>query len=268
MIAAELHRKLRPSRLDQEDILTSQVFGALNYGDRRLLQRYLEALGVDVSLEEAQRAEFEFWPVYADATEPDLVLRVGHWYLLFEAKLLSGFSRDAAQPERNQLRRELRGGRKAAEAEALRFRLVTVTRESWCDPTRYPELEAERPTWVFSNWQTIAQVLMDRTPEELGRIGTDLLELLVRRGLRPFLGFRRLRGVRVAPTTQVFFDRRGSAHADTFRGFAILAQVPPLRRIVGPVFLTPERPWGRISAMPRLHQASRVFWRAPSHGAD
>jgi len=268
MIAAELHGKLLAGWLDQEDLLTAQVFGALNYGDRRLLHRYLAMLGVEVCLDDAQRAEFEFWPAYPDGTEPDVVVRVGRWYLLFEAKLLSGFGRDPGRPERDQLRRELREGRRAAQAEGLDFRLITVTRESWCDPGRYLELETERATWVFSNWQTVAATLMAVTAEELGRVGADLLELLVRRGLRPFLGFRRLGAKRVEPTAQIFFDLRASVHTDMFRGFARLAEAPRLSWPVGPVFRASARRWALPSSLPSLHPVRPVFWRANAQGAD
>ncbi len=61
-------------------------------------------------------ALFYFWPEYEDGTMPDLVIVVGDYYLLFEAKYYSGFGR-ATKSSQSQLIREMIGG--IAEAQYL-----------------------------------------------------------------------------------------------------------------------------------------------------
>ena len=86
MYLAELHGKLS-SRLERmEDILTSNVFSFFKYSTRDIfLKGYLNTMGFDISEQEANRAEFIFWPRYEENTEPDLVIIVGDYYLLIEA---------------------------------------------------------------------------------------------------------------------------------------------------------------------------------------
>ena len=115
MYAAELGGKLSSELAEAEDVLTSNVFGFFEYADRTIyLSGYLRRLGFDVSDDEARLATFDFWPRYSDGTEPDLVIRVGDLYLLFEAKYRSGFGINAEDPSQNQIRRELAEG--SAEA--------------------------------------------------------------------------------------------------------------------------------------------------------
>ena len=64
MIIAELKGKI-PSNLDhKEDILTSNVFSFFKYSDRRLFKEYLYQLGLEISLNDAENAEFKFWSSY------------------------------------------------------------------------------------------------------------------------------------------------------------------------------------------------------------
>ena len=93
MIHAELRGKLPEHNPDQrEDILTSNVFSFFQYADRQVfLYELLKSWHLDVTAEEAREAEFHYWPQLADGTEPDLVIVVGQYYLLIEAKYRSGF---------------------------------------------------------------------------------------------------------------------------------------------------------------------------------
>ena len=95
MYLAELHGKL-PSRIERmEDILTSNVFSFFKYSTRHtFLKGYLEQLGFTISDQEAEYAEFIFWPRFEENTEPDLVIIVGNYYLVFEAKYHSGFGEE------------------------------------------------------------------------------------------------------------------------------------------------------------------------------
>jgi len=76
-----------------EDVLTSNVFSFFKYSTRDIfLKNYLNELEFTVSDQEAEEVEFKFWPVFEDGTKPDLVIIVGKYYLLIEAKYFSGFS--------------------------------------------------------------------------------------------------------------------------------------------------------------------------------
>lgn len=92
MYQAELHGKLSGAVAEAEDILTSNVFSFYLYSDRVHLQQLLGLIRVPVSLSEAEDAEFRFWPLLSEGTEPDLVLLAGSYYILVEAKLRAGLT--------------------------------------------------------------------------------------------------------------------------------------------------------------------------------
>ena len=104
MYIAELRGKLSSQAELMEDVLTSNVFSFFKYANRKtFLKPFLNDLGFVISQEEARKAEFEFWPSYEDGTEPDVVVVVGNYYILFEAKYFSDFGPD-------QLKREADSG--------------------------------------------------------------------------------------------------------------------------------------------------------------
>lgn len=127
MYLAEIHGKLKREQENQEDVLTSNVFSFLKYAPKEIfLYEFLHSLGFDISKEDAKGAEFIFWPKYEDYTEPDVVLIVGSYYLLFEAKYYSGFGEGIESVE-YQLNREIKGGLLDAENYGKKFQLVTIT---------------------------------------------------------------------------------------------------------------------------------------------
>ena len=94
MYLAEFRGKLSSRVERMEDVLTSNVFSFFKYSNRDIfLKNYLNKLGFNISNQEAEGAEFRFWPVFEDGTEPDLVIMVGNYYLLIEAKYFSEFSK-------------------------------------------------------------------------------------------------------------------------------------------------------------------------------
>ena len=100
MYLAELHGKLSSRVERMEDILTSNVFSFFKYSSRDIfLKNYLNKLGFNISDQEAEEAEFRFWPIFEDGTEPDLVIIIGNYYLLIEAKYFSGFSEGIKKDE-------------------------------------------------------------------------------------------------------------------------------------------------------------------------
>jgi hypothetical protein len=101
MYLAELHGKLSNNNENKEDILTSNVFSFFKYTNRdTFLYPLLLDLKLEISLEDAHEAEFIFWPCFPDSTQPDLVILVGNYYLLFEAKYHSGFGQASETLER------------------------------------------------------------------------------------------------------------------------------------------------------------------------
>lgn len=239
VLRAELHGKLSRKTQDAEDVLTSNVFSFLMYEDRsRFLKRYLDALGISVTTDDAEAAEFTFWPKYDDGTEPDVVIVAGGWYLLIEAKYGTTFGTHATDESQHQLRREITQGQAAAKAMGCgQFRMVTVTTETVRDPSRYPGLRPdEHQLWIWSNWHLVAALLLDTPEEALGRHGRDLLAVLERRNLRPYRGFQRLGPCLLAESRVLFCDRALLRHAQLFAGFDWLAAVPAVDPAPGPVF--------------------------------
>ncbi|MHB8132020.1 MAG: hypothetical protein ACYDEX_23915, partial [Mobilitalea sp.] len=107
MYLAELHGKLPHKFENWEDILTSNVFSFFKYSRKDyFLRELLKSIEIQCSIHDINKAEFIFWPTYDDKTEPDLVIKVGNYYLLFEAKLFSDFGKENNGKEA-QLIREL-----------------------------------------------------------------------------------------------------------------------------------------------------------------
>ena len=130
MYQAELKGKLPSTIGRQEDILTSNVFSFFKYSDRRLyLKSLLDFLHVPAAPDDLQEAEFVFWPNYDDGTQPDLVIIVGRYYLLFEAKYFSGVGEEG-ESKAGQLIREIRTGRLEAKNVDKDFRLILVTNDT------------------------------------------------------------------------------------------------------------------------------------------
>lgn len=258
MFRAELHGKLPSESRHREDILTSNVFGFLEVADRsRFLARYFrDYLKLRISDTEACAAVFEFWPTYSDGTEPDVVVIAGGWYVLFEAKLFSNFGLDASDAERNQLSRELREGRKEASRRGLKFRLVTVTRESWKDTKRYPDIRPnDRIYWIWSNWQTIHALLEDIPESSRGILGHQLYQLLDGRGLRGFRGYKKMG---IAPTAPefVFLKANATRSSGSFLGFQSIFAEDVADSAT--VFWSPTKRFRRYPE--KITSPNRIFW--------
>jgi len=241
---AEIQGKLPTEVARAEDLLTSNVIGFFDYGDRsRYLLAWLnDVLHLAVGPAEAKAARITYWPRYDDGTEPDVVIEVGRYYVLIEAKLDSWFGIDPSDPALDQLSRELRQGQAAADEGGLDFRLVTLTRESWGNPERYPTLRDE-PCWIWTNWQSVTRLLARLDGAHPDRMCSDLVTLLRRKGLDGFNGFEA--GGR-APTASptIFFDMMTARSAGTFRGWMPVLQGCPSPAPPEHVFRQP-RPWFR-----------------------
>lgn len=232
MYMAELRGKLSASQERSEDILTSNVFSFFKYAERSVyLSKFLSLIGVELTDDELQEVEFVFWPTYEDGTEPDVVLLAQDHYLLFEAKYHSGFGTESEDREA-QIPRELEAGRKDAEVTGKAvFKMIAITDHPCYPSDSIPARHQDEVVWT--NWQSVSGILLDALEEE----GTpnpllthDLYDLLVKKRLRGFLSFDRLKGI--YPHRQyeeLFFSAASSSFRGQFIGFqeALKEHKPP-----------------------------------------
>ena len=223
MIIAELNGKI-PSKLnDKEDILTSNVFSFFKYSDRQLFKDYLSELGIIVTLNESENAEFIFWPSYDDGTEPDLIVICGKYYLLFEAKLYSDFSPKTATTE-SQIEREIKMGKMSAENLNKKFVYITITAEYYKDRNKYQKYEKRDFLFVWTNWQFISSFIDRKLEnEDLERdkeFANDLFSLLVKKRLRGFDGITNLKiNNEIELIGNIFYNVNTSKFKGEFSGF-------------------------------------------------
>jgi len=216
MYLAEIRGKLSRRMEGSEDILTSNVFSFFKYVDRQLfLRRFLDTLDIHVSGGDAENAEFLFWPKYTDRTEPDLVIIVGKYYLLIEAKLHSKFAMDDDN-ERSQLIREIRNGRYEASNLAKEFYLIALTADYYYKAEQFEHiteelLKEELPLakFLWINWQQITHFLLETMEQaKLHSISQlfcqDLCELLEGKNLHSFRDFK---GVLSSESAIDYFQR-------------------------------------------------------------
>ena len=122
MLQALLHGKLSREQENMEDILTSNVFGMMEY--LKAKQELMSFLGKAQHINEAGEKEslcellpsepedvkYDFWPNWSEEKcipcEPDLVLRIRYkegvsYIILVEAKYHSGKSSEASEDDRD-----------------------------------------------------------------------------------------------------------------------------------------------------------------------
>lgn len=215
MYIAELKGKLSAHHEILEDVLTSNVFSFFKYSNRRtFLKPFLINLGIKVTDEDVRNAEFVFWPVYEDGTEPDVVLIVGDYYILFEAKYYSDFGSD-------QLKREIEGGQKDAQNKQKQFILVAITADYSEPKAKFRKIRQSIDfRWV--NWHFVTafleRKLEGRIPNRL--LAEDLYSLLIRKNLRMFEGFCDLFHMgKFLECRFAFFDYVSAKYRGDFIGF-------------------------------------------------
>lgn len=245
MYLAEIHGKLSRENEKKEDILTSNVFSFFKYTDRSIfLYRFLRSLDLKISIEDAINAEFIFWPNYADGTEPDLVILVGDYYLLIEAKYFSGFGKKTST-KKNQLDREIKGGMDEARSLDKEFKIIAVTAHYYKPSDIAEDIPMEyHSCFQWINWQSIAffinQTLENhpRMPAEMWLFANDLYRLLVKKNLRNFEGIKALdvvKKLRELPEF-VFFKASTATYRGDLIGFLHMFETDRLLK----------RPPGRI----------------------
>lgn len=228
MYLAELHGKL-PSRIERmEDILTSNVFSFFKYSTREIfLKGYLNKLGFNISNQEANEAEFIFWPRFGGNTEPDLVLIVGDYYLLIEAKYFSGFA-DETKKTKAQLLREIEGGKLEAKNYGKDFKLIAITADHYYKENKFKIIPSGFiPHFTWTNWQSVSSFLYNilessRDIKKQERdFALDLYNLLDKKTLRDFQGLNSLydKGAFLKSYASVFFAARTAKFRGDFIGF-------------------------------------------------
>lgn len=227
MYIAELQSKLTPYQERSEDILTSNVFSFFKYAKRDIfLFKFLRLLGLEITKEETKEAEFTFWPSFEDGTEPDLVISVGKYYILVEAKLFSGFGK-GQDISSYQLSRELNMGKLEAHNVEKEFCLVAITAHYSINQFIAENLEFAQEKLIWTNWHQVAMLLYEilNTEEELdiatASFASDLYNLLDKKDLRKFAGvsvLHQLRKLKDNPEN-LFFDPKTAQYRGDFIGF-------------------------------------------------
>lgn len=227
MYTAEIKGKIPSSLMDREDLLTSYVFSFFKYADRRVFfSELINRLGLSVSNADLINAEFEFWPKYDERTEPDLVTVVGKYYLLWEAKLKSGFGQKSDKHE-SQLKREIESGRQAAHNISKEFILIAITEDYNEKLEKYEDVDRNKINFKWINWQSITDIIEkvletygERIPDKL--MVDDFYNVLLKRNLRSFRSILEIQSNPISwiPDQDIFFSIRGSRFTDVFSGFS------------------------------------------------
>jgi len=215
MYIAELRGKLSSRAEFMEDVLTSNVFSFFKYASRRtFLKPFLNDLGFVISQEEAKKAEFEFWPSYEDGTEPDVVIMVGNYYILFEAKYFSDFGPD-------QLKREADSGGLVAKNLGKQFHLVAITAD-YSEPKEKFYVVPTHVNFRWINWHSVTSFLEERLKRAIPdrQLAEDLHALLIKKNLRKFDSFLSLFSkMSIEESRFAFFDYISAKYRGEFIGF-------------------------------------------------
>ncbi|MBM3708574.1 MAG: hypothetical protein FJW69_09630 [Actinobacteria bacterium] len=252
MYIAELKNKIPLNLEKMEDVLTSDVFSFFKYSERTVyLKSLLKKLNIAVSDNEINEAEFIFWPVYEDGTEPDLVILIGKYYLLFEAKFFSDFGKrtsslkhlisdnqllreptEYSERAENiekileaQLKREATEGSRAAKKLNKHFIMIPITADYYYKPDRFKILKDLKINFQWINWQTIAEMLLKLIEEKQETLpdflfATDLYQLLDKKQLRAFRSFNVLKDIfKSKLPDNIFFSLETTKYRGNFVGF-------------------------------------------------
>jgi hypothetical protein len=223
MIIAELYGKIPGKLENKEDILTSNAFSFFKYSGRNFLKEYLHQIGIEVSENDASKAEFLFWQKFDDRTEPDLIVICGKYYLLFEAKLHSDFSQETPTIE-SQIEREIKMGNLAAKNENKEFVYIAITAEYYKERKKYAKYENKDFKFIWTNWQAVTNfleaILANRSFFQYREYANDLFLLLNKKNLRSYIGIKNMRiDKKINFYNIVFYNRNTSKFKGEFSGF-------------------------------------------------
>ncbi len=270
MYLAELRGKLSSRVERMEDVLTSNVFSFFKYSSRDIfLKKYLNELGFKVSTKEADEAEFKFWPVFEDGTEPDLVIMAGNYYLLIEAKYFSEFS-EGAKKDEHQLLREIRNGKLDAKNYNKEFKLIAITADYYYKKDKFVVIPQEfRPHFKWTNWQSVSSFLdniLSSNPNIKGSerdFALDLYNLLDKKHLRSFQSIN-YNGTLLKDYSSIFFNAKTAKLRGDFIGFIDSLSLAKGLKTVGKTvfFISTKRIFKSLSKLEKLKQVkSPIFFK-------
>ena len=253
---------------------THDVFSFFKYASRGVfLYPFIRSLGLNIQIEDAKLAEFQFWPRFEDSTEPDLVLLIGDFYLLIESKFLSGFGKETGSQE-HQLVREIEAGKYEAQNLGKIFRIIAVTADY-----RKPDIGQAIPPdaipqFIWINWQQVAFFLYQTLGEgadislEAKLFTEDLYDLLVKKNLRKFEGTRAFNGFHKfhEPPRSIFFSAITSSYRGDFIGFLdIFKQYKKNKKIEACIFFDTKTPGycRHFRGFQELLTSSRLHYKRP-----
>jgi len=270
MYLAELRGKLSSRVERMEDVLTSNVFSFFKYSSRDIfLKKYLDKLGFNISDREAEEAEFKFWPVFEDGTEPDLVIIVGNYYLLIEAKYFSEFSAGTKKDE-HQLLRELNNGKLEAKNYDKKFNLIAITADYYYKKDKFEVIPQNlRPHFKWTNWQLVSSFLdniLSSTPnikKPERDFCLDLYNLLDKKHLRSFQNIT-YNGPSLKDYSSIFFNARTAKLRGDFIGFveslSLTERLKPVGKTV--FFSSTKRIFKSLSKLEKLKEVkSPIFFK-------
>ena len=270
MYLAELRGKLSSRVERMEDVLTSNVFSFFKYSSRDIfLKKYLNELGFQVTVKDAEEAVFRFWPVFEDSTEPDLVIMVGNYYLLIEAKYFSEFSAGTEKDE-PQLLRELKNGKLDAKNYDKEFNLIAITADYYYKKDKFKVIPQKyRPHFRWTNWQSVSSFLdniLSSNPNVKGAerdFCLDLYNLLDKKHLRSFQNIT-YNGPLLKDYSSIFFNAKTAKLRGDFIGFidslSLAKGLKPVGKTV--FFSSTKRIFESLSKLEKLKQIkSPIFFK-------
>jgi hypothetical protein len=229
MLKAQIHSKVPTQITDLEDILTSDVFSFFYYSNRQVfLFDFLNKIGLSISKYDSTMAEFQFWPRYEEHTEPDLVIIVGNYYILIEAKYMSDFGKgsDKTKP---QLIREIEAGMIEAHNIGKQFVLLAITKDPYKKTDKFISVQKDKNLTInWFSWQKISEMLIDllKSDESIDKrdrlFATDLLTVLDKKNLRKYQNLQKVlkSTKKINPIKQIFIKAETIEFRGDFIGFS------------------------------------------------
>jgi hypothetical protein len=156
-----------------------------------------------------------------------LVIIVGDYYLLIEAKYFSGFGVETKKTKA-QLLREIEGGNLEANNYGKDFKLIAITADHYYKENIFKIIPSDFiPHFKWTNWQSVSSFLYNIL--ESGRnikkqdkdFALDLYNLLDKKNLRDFQGLNSLYNISafLKSYASVFFEARTAKYRGDFIGF-------------------------------------------------
>ncbi len=269
MYLAELHGKLSLKTERMEDILTSNVFSFFKYSNREIfLKKYLNSIGFNISTKDAKEAKFIFWPRYEENTEPDLVIMVGKYYILIEAKYFSDFSL-GNKDIKSQIEREIENGSRDAENYGLKFHFVAITADYFYKEDKFAVIPKEFVSnFKWTSWQKVTSFLEETIGSHNslssweGNFASDLFKLLDRKNLRAFHGINNLsrENVKLKSYDSIFLETKTVMFRGDFIGFleslSVDERLVPIER----VFFGSKVFWETLKQKHKINNHTTIFW--------